>query len=206
MAAPVHEPADSPSEPSFSLLGTIDQPWTAQMAIDLLPENNGPKVEVFGGSVLVSPHAGLDHQAAERQLSFLLHQAARSAGMWAYPEANVISGDDLFIPDFVVVRRSGGGRVSVSISDVEVIGEIVSGGSRRKDLIDRPREYAAGGVPFFLRADFRNRVPALTLLELVDGEYRPIVAAAAGATFTMTRPFPFQIDPADLLDELDDED
>ena len=203
MAAPAHEPLGSPREPSFDLLGTVDRPWTAQMAIDLLPENNGPKVEVFGGSVLVSPHAGVPHQAVERQLPFLLHQAARPAGRWAYPEINIVSGDDLFIPDFVVVRRSGGDRVSIPIAEVEIMGEIVSPGSRRKDLIDRPREYAAAGVPFFLRVELRNRVPALTLSELVDGGYRPIVAAAAGTTFTMTTPFPFSVDPAELLDDED---
>ncbi|GAB3082268.1 hypothetical protein GCM10027186_46330 [Micromonospora schwarzwaldensis] len=40
-------------------------------------------------------------------------------------------------------------------------------------MIDRPREYAAAGVPYFLRVDLRNRVPALALYEMVDGEYRP---------------------------------
>ncbi|MEV8510111.1 Uma2 family endonuclease [Actinoplanes sp. NPDC051475] len=188
-------------EPSFENLGTLDQPWTAQLALDLLPESNGPKVEVFRGSVIVTPHAGFDHQAAERQLAFLLHQAARKAGMWAYPEVNIVSGDDLFIPDFVVLRKSGGGKTVMPISEAALIGEIVSRGNRRKDIIDRPREYAAAGVPFFLRVDFRNRIPSLILHELVDGEYLPVVAAAAGATFEMREPFRFSVDPADLLDE-----
>lgn len=67
--------------------------------------------------------------------------------------------------------------------------------------VDPPREYAAAGVPYFLRIDFRNRVPALALLELVDGEYQPVAAAAAGSTFVMKEPFEFAIDPAELLDE-----
>lgn len=79
--------------------------------------------------------------------------------------------------------------------------EIVSPGNRRKDVIDRPREYAAAGVPFFLRVDLRNRVPTIALFELADGEYRPLSAAAAGTVFTMTTPFDFAVDPADLLDE-----
>jgi hypothetical protein len=207
MAAPAHDSSLGGSfEPSFDLLGKLDQPWTAQMALDLLPENNGPKVEVFRGSVIVSPHAGYDHQAAERDLVYLLHQAARRARLWGYPEVNVISGDDLFIPDFAVLRRSGRGQASMPISSVVLIGEIVSMGSRRKDVIDRPREYAAAGVPFYLRVDFRNGVPALALHELADGEYRPLVAAAAGSTFAMTEPFAFVIDPADLIDDEDDED
>ena len=77
----------------------------------------------------------------------------------------------------------------------------MSPGNRRKDVIDRPREYAAAGVPYFLRVDLRNRVPALALFELVDDDYRPLAAAAAGTTFVMRQPFEFSIDPADLLDE-----
>jgi hypothetical protein len=68
-------------------------------------------------------------------------------------------------------------------------------------LIDRPREYAAAGVPFFMRADFRDRIPALSLHELVEGEYRPFVVAAAAAMFSTTKPFPFEVDPAGLVDE-----
>ena len=203
MAAPANEPS---YEPSFDLLGKIDWPWTAQMALDLLPENNGPKVEVLYGSVVVSPHAGIDHQTIELELAFRLRQAARAVGLWVYPEANIVSGDNLFIPDFVVLRRSGRGQAKMPISDAVLIGEIVSPGSRKKDLINRPREYAAAGVPFFMRVDFRNRIPAVVLHELVEGEYLPIAAVAAGGMFAMTKPFPFTVDPADLLDDEEPED
>ncbi|WBB70404.1 Uma2 family endonuclease [Micromonospora sp. WMMD812] len=86
------------------------------------------------------------------------------------------------------------------IEEAVLLGEIVSPGDRRKDVIDRPREYAAAGVPFFLRVDLRNRVPSLALSELTEGEYPP-VAAAAGRPFQMRQPFAFAIDPAELLDE-----
>jgi hypothetical protein len=195
MAAPVREP-------SFDILGTLNQqPWTAQLALDLLPENNGPKVEVFRRSVVVTPHAGFDHRVAARQLAYLLHQAARRAGMWGYPEVNISFGEDLFIPDFGVLRRSGGGKTTMPITDAVLIGEIVSRHNRRKDIIDRPREYAAAGVPFFLRVDFRDRVPSLVLHELVDGECQPVMAATAGSTFAMADPFEFFLEPAELLDE-----
>jgi Uma2 family endonuclease len=188
-------------EPSFDMLGVLSQPWTAQLALDLLPENNGPKVEVVRGSVVVTPHAGYDHQDIEIELAYRLKRAARRAKLWAYGEVDIVSGDDLFIPDLVVLRRSGGGQTTMPIADAVLLGEILSNGNRRKDLIDRPREYAAAGVPFFLRVDFRNRVPALVLHELIDGEYQPLAAAAAGTTFVMRRPFEFQVDPADLLEE-----
>jgi Uma2 family endonuclease len=192
MAAPAREP-------SFDILGTFNQPWTAQLALDLLPEHDGPRIEVIRGSVVVSPHAGYDHQDIEVELCYRLKAAARPAGLWAYAEVNVVSGDDLFIPDLAVLRRSGGGHKTMPIGDAVLLGEILSSGNRRKDLIDRPREYAEAGVPWFLRVDARNRVPGLVLHELVDGVYRPVVAAAAGTTFTMTAPFRFSVDPAELL-------
>lgn len=200
-AAFTPEPTPQHGEPSFDVLRWHDEPWTAQLALDLLPETNGPKVEVLSGSVIVTPHAGIDHQSVERELPYLLHRAARRARLWVYPEINLVSGKDLFIPDIAVLRSSGGGRSAIDIGQAVLLGEIVSPGNRRKDVIDRPREYAAAGVPFFLRVDLRNRVPAMALYELVEGEYRPLAAAAAGTTFVMKQPFEFSVDPAELLDE-----
>jgi Uma2 family endonuclease len=198
-AAFAPEPAPQRSEPSFDVLRWHDEPWTAQLALDLLPETNGPKVEVLSGSVIVTPHAGYDHQDAELDLAYLLKQAARRAKLWLYLETNVVSGDDLFIPDIVVLDVPGGGRTTMDIGHAVLLGEIVSPGNRRKDIIDRRREYAAAGVPFFLRVDLRNRVPTIALFELAEGEYRPVAAAAAGTRFVMREPFEFSIDPAELL-------
>jgi Putative restriction endonuclease len=190
MAAPAREP-------SFELLGTRAQPWTAQSALDLLPETSWPRVEVIGGSVVVTPHAGYDHQYVEMKLSSRMSDAAEPVGLWVYPEVNIVSGDDLFIPDFVVLRRPAGGRKAMPISDAVLLGEIMSSGSRRKDLVDRPRGYAEAGVPWFLRVDFRDRVPVLVLHRLVGGSYQPV--ASGDRVFTMTDPFVFSIDPADLV-------
>ncbi|MEV4467900.1 hypothetical protein AB0J51_30280 [Micromonospora echinofusca] len=41
----------------------------------------------------------------------------------------------------------------------------------------------------------------MALFKLTEGEYAPLSAAAAGSTFTMSEPFAFAVDPADLLDE-----
>ncbi|WP_433118660.1 Uma2 family endonuclease [Micromonospora sp. CA-246542] len=186
---------------SFDVLGWFNEGWTARMALDLLPENNGPRVEVLDGCVVVTPSGCLDRRTVQRELGYLLKQAAHRVGMWPYHEVNVISGDDLFIPDVAILRLSGGGQTAMDIHHAVLLGEIVSPGNRRKDIIDRPREYAAVGVPFFLRVDLRNRVPTIALYELTEGEYRPVAAAAAGTRFVMREPFEFSIDPADLLGE-----
>jgi hypothetical protein len=177
-----------------------NQPWTAELALERLSPTAGPRVEIIRGSIVVTPHAGADHQTVELELGWRLKRAARTADLWSYHEINVVSGDDLYIPDLVVLRASAAGRSAVPIGDAVLLGEIVFPGDRRKDVVDRPREYAAAGVPYFLRVEFRNRVPALVLHELADGEYRPLAAAAAGSTFAMREPFVFEVDPAELLD------
>ncbi|WP_406036843.1 Uma2 family endonuclease [Micromonospora sp. NBC_00898] len=162
---------------------------------------HGPRVEVLRGCVVVTPGCGPDRRVVQRELAYRLRQAGRSARVWAYPSVNVIPGDDLFIPDLAMLRTPGGGRTAIDISSAVLLGEIVSPADHRSGVIDRRREYAAAGVPFFLRVDLRNRVPALALHELVEGEYQALSAAAAGTTFVMRQPFEFSVDPADLLDE-----
>ena len=86
-AAFAPEPAPQHTEPSFDVLRWHDEPWTAQLALDLLPETNGPKVEVLSGSVIVTPHAGIDHQTvgAGARLRAQAGRAARKAGSVALP-------------------------------------------------------------------------------------------------------------------------
>ncbi|QLQ39826.1 Uma2 family endonuclease [Micromonospora robiginosa] len=181
---------------SLDLLACRDQRWTARDALELLPENNGPRIEVVRGCVVVTPGGCIDRRAAQLQLAYRMRVAARAAGQWVYRSVNLVSGDDLFIPDVVALRKPAGGRRSVEVTTALLLGEITGFG-----VIDRPREYAAAGVPYFLRVDLRNRVPTIALFELVDGDYRPLAAAAAGTPFVMRQPFEFTVDPGDLLGE-----
>src|SRR2546423_1973662 len=184
MAAPNFD--DDSAEPltlDEALLTTQVERWTAELAMKLLPETNGPKVEIFAGRVVVSPHAGIDHQIVAAQLLLGLRPAARAAGFRAYPEINIVHDDELYIPDVSVLRRSGAGQASMDIADAVMLVEIVSNSNRRKDIIDRPRVYAEAKVPWFMRIEFRQRIPTIALHELIDGGYEQVVACAAGTTF-----------------------
>jgi hypothetical protein len=167
------------------------------VALRALPPTKGPKVEVSRGCVIVSSQATVDHRLAMCQLSGRLHLAARAVGLRVYPEINVVHGDELYIPDISVLRRSGAGQTSMDIADAVMLVGIEPG----DHVIDRPRVYAEAGVPWFMRVEFRRRVPTVVLQELVEGEYRTVVACAAGSTFAMTEPFPFSVDPGELLDD-----
>ncbi|WP_433537499.1 hypothetical protein ACQPZK_07010 [Micromonospora sp. CA-249363] len=65
---------------SFDVLSRHRSAWTASTALDLLPENNGALVEVLRGCVVITPGPGLDERTAQRELGYLLKQAARRAG------------------------------------------------------------------------------------------------------------------------------
>ena len=97
--------------------------------------------------------------------------------------------------------ESGGGRTSMNIADAVLLGEIVSPGNRRKDIIDRPKQYAAAGVPFFMRVECATGCRPWRCTSSSRGSTSPVAAAAAGTRFVMREPFEFAIDPADLLDE-----
>ena len=199
MAQPIPRTRQAEFQAAIHILAERD--WTGADALAIMPETTGPRVEIFRGGVIVTPHAGWDHQVIRRELAYVLHRAARRAGFWAVPELNVLSGDDLFIPDIVVVRSNGAGKAAVDIADTVLLVEIASQRNRRKDVIHRPSEYAVAGVPWYMRVDFLNRVPAVVLSELVKGKYKPVANGAAGSRFVMKEPFAFEVDPADLLDD-----
>jgi Uma2 family endonuclease len=174
--------------------------WTAQRALAELPETNDVIIEVIDGSLLVSPRGGSDHANAIVELVSRGKPAARAAGYRMYAEVNLVVGEELPIPDAIVARHDGSRKVWFDATDVVLVVEIMSPSTRRLDRIVRPRIYAEGGIPYYLRVEFRGEDPVMLLHELTDGEYRRTVVAAAGTTFTMHEPFEFAIDPAELLD------
>jgi len=184
---------------SFDVLATVRR-WTADLALKLLPETNQPRVEVLAGSVIVSPHATFNHQVVQLELAVRLRSAAKAVGLTAIHEINVTSGEDLFIPDLAVVRGRQHGRVAVDIADAVLLGEITSRGNRRKDVIDRRREYADAGVPWFLLVDLQADAATLILNRLVEGAYQEVARAIPGELFRMSEPFAFEVDPAELLE------
>ncbi|MEV4842541.1 Uma2 family endonuclease [Micromonospora matsumotoense] len=177
-----------------------NEAWTARRALDLVPPHNGPRVEVLRGSVVISPDGDYDQRTAQRELTYLFSRSCRPHG-WVGWSVNLTAQDDLLVPHLAVLRQPGRGRRAMPVEAAVLLGEIGPSQVAGPGVIDRPREYAAAGVPFFLRVDLQNRIPTLALYELADGEYRPTAAAAAGTTFVMTRPFAFSVDPAELLDE-----
>jgi putative restriction endonuclease len=140
------------------------------------------------------------HQAAVRDLCHLLHHAARTAGFAALPQINLLLDDGLTSPDITVVRDVDNGGTWTSAADAVLVADIMSPGDRRQRRVFRQFDYAGAGVGYFMRVDVRAGHASVILYTLVDGEYKPVTSADAGALFTMIEPFAFSLDPGALFD------
>lgn len=120
-------------------------------------------------------------------------------------------------PDFIVVHRDARRRQRaeggiIRASEVVVVGEIVSPGSKRTDYVAKRSEYADAGIPYYWIIDLREPVSLLACHQA--GEFGSVVASGSercGATtfyadsgevtgrFATPDPFPLTIDLDALL-------
>lgn len=78
--------------------------------------------------------------------------------------------------------------------------EVLSPSTRRIDRTAKRLAYEEAGVPAYWLVD--PDVPAVTVLELVDGRYEEVAVVAGEESYTASTPFPVEITPARLLDDL----
>jgi Uma2 family endonuclease len=91
--------------------------------------------------------------------------------------------------------RRGAMSLFVRARDMLLLAEITSPGNFRQDRIAKHGDYAAAGIPFYLRVDLENGIEALeaTVYQLVDGEYREAARSVDGV-LRSARPWPFEAD------------
>lgn len=171
--------------------------WTAQAALRLLPETPWPRHEVIDGSLIVMTNPGAAHQRAVRRLSrFLEDNAPRTAEVFEGLNV-VLPGDQLVIPDIVILHVRGSDKTWFTPDEVLLVVEVVSPGNAVMDRKVKPDLYAEAGIEYFLRVELAALRPT-ELFELTDGTYTAIATAPPGLRLTTDRPFNFTIDPADL--------
>lgn len=159
-----------------------------------LPETVA-RVELADGVLVVSPIAGSPHQRLTRAVGFVIGQASPTRDWEVYDGLNVrLWQGHIRIPDLVVARR-GIDAITFDASDVLLVGEVTSPGNFRYDRVVKHRDYAAAGIPFYLRVDLENGPLAVegTLYELVDGEYREAARSVDGV-LRSSLPWSFEAD------------
>lgn len=100
-------------------------------------------------------------------------------------------------PDLIVVHREARLRVRrergvVRASEVLVVVEFVSAGSRRTDHVTKRGDYADAGIPHYWIVDLTEPVSLLACH--LAGEFGYADSGAVIGTFTATEPFPVKVD------------
>lgn len=125
-----------------------------------MPEDSG-RFELLDGVLeLMSPGPSATHQSIGRELEFKLMQSCRSDYVIFYAPLDVIlSQTNVLQPDLMTIHRS---RLHI-VTDRGVEGapdlvvEIVSPGSRKRDKVLKMKTYARHGVPEYWIVDAVSR-------------------------------------------------
>ncbi|MEV4072858.1 Uma2 family endonuclease [Nonomuraea fuscirosea] len=189
----IESPATQPEESSEHM------PTTARDLFDALPPLPGLRAEVIEGNLIVSPLGSPEHTFAALHLYDALSPLCRERGWLNSPGGLTICVDgprDAYVPDYLVVPADcplwGNEYLS---SKVIMAAEIVSPGSVRIDREEKPRLYAFGGVPIYLRIDPIAETPTATVYSnITDGAYLRIVNVALGKPLMLPSPIDYELD------------
>ena len=167
--------------------------WTEEEYF-ALPETPA-RVELVDGTLVVNPLPDSVHQRLVREICNLLDRTCPTREWEVFPGLNVrLWPGNVRAPD-VVLMRSGADSLYVPARDMLLLAEITSPGNFRQDRIAKHGDYAAAGVPFYLRVDLENGPKTLeaTLFKLVDGMYQEAAQSVDGVLHTSV-PWPFEAD------------
>lgn len=100
-------------------------------------------------------------------------------------------------PDLVVTHRAARERIRreggiLRVTDVVVVAEVVSPGSRRTDTVAKRADYADAGIPHYWIVDLEAPI-SLVACHLA-GEFGYADGGAACGVFATTEPFPVRLD------------
>ncbi|MGY0060681.1 Uma2 family endonuclease [Streptomyces sp. LZ34] len=177
-------------------------PWTVAEVL-ALGEDRGQRRELVGDALLLSPAPRTKHQRASSCLWRLLDAAVEAAGapVEVLKMINVVLPEGLVIPDIAVVDAAAAYEDAVACDGEAVLLVVVvspSLASRRIDRLLKPPYYAEAGIEHLWRLELEP-VPALIVSQLENGRYVERLAAEAGRTTLIEKPFPVEVDPGALV-------
>jgi Uma2 family endonuclease len=159
-----------------------------------LPEDNSRRYELEEGVLIVSPRPVEQHQRTIYRLVPALNEQLPLE--WeAHGEVEMIVDDDgigtVRVPD-VIVTQADCARAQVPASDVLLAVEVISPGSRKKDTLVKPIEYAEAGIPHYWVIDLES--PVSLIAYRLGGTLGYQEAPAVTGEFVTTEPFPLRVD------------
>ncbi|WP_433564561.1 Uma2 family endonuclease [Nocardia sp. CA-151230] len=175
--------------------------------LDALPDEGKGYELADGWLIPLSP--GARHDMAADILRDRLREAARAAGAKVHIQGPMdistpagVRKPDVAVMDRAAARAAHEANVRTFYGrDVLLVVEVVSrrSGSERVDRVDKLDDYAAAGIPQYWIIDLEPH-PQIALHGLENGAYGRPEKFQAGELLRIDSPFPFALDPAELLD------
>jgi Uma2 family endonuclease len=172
-----------------------------------LGEDEHGRYELQEGSLVMSPSPVPDHVYAMAELYVQLRsQVPDDLEVLLDLDLDldlVPAGQPGFVrrPDLVILKKVARKRVRderglIRASEVLVVIEIVSPGSRRLDNVIKRGEYADAGIPYYWIVDIE---PPVSLLPChLTEEFGYVDDGAVAGAFSMADPFPVNLDLSQL--------
>ncbi|KXK63307.1 hypothetical protein AWW66_04110 [Micromonospora rosaria] len=173
-----------------------DGPWTDEEYLAL--GETSQRVELFDGSLHVTPAPTPRHQRISRRLGNLLEAAAESVGLELLEAVNVrLRPGRVVVPDLVVAEIVDFDALYVEATDVRLVCEIVSPSNATTDRVLKMHYYAAAGIDWYLLVDQATGV--LRLYRRQGAHFGEHATAKPGEPLALDGPVTVTVDPADLL-------
>ena len=144
--------------------------------------DDGKRYQVLEGDLVVSPSPKVKHQRLVKPLQRLLARAEDAeVGEWfPAPVDVVVSERDVVEPDIPFIAREHLGIVTADNVQgaPDLVVEIISAGSRKRDVITKRHIYERDGVRFYWLVDPEEETVRVS--DLKDGAYGEPITLKAG--------------------------
>jgi Uma2 family endonuclease len=159
-----------------------------------LPDD-APRVELRDGVMIVVPTPTIGHQDIGNLLWLWLRQNAPEGTRPGTALGVAIGFKDTFEPDVVLLRDPiAHSSHFFEAAQVVIAAEIVSPGTKRRDRLEKPAEYAAAGIAHYWRIE-QNPVHVFAY-DLVDGRYE--LAGDSETELVLSAPFEIRLPIRDI--------
>jgi Uma2 family endonuclease len=156
------------------------------------------RIELFDGSLHVTPAPTPRHQRVSFKLAAAIEPAAEPAGLHVLEAVNVrLRPDRIPIPDLVITGDIDFDELVVDASAVRLVCEIISPSNAATDRVLKMHYYAAAGISRYLLVE--QQTGTLRLFELAGDKYVEAQTAKAGEVLRLTEPVVVDLVPEDLL-------
>ncbi len=171
-------------------------PWTEEEYLAL--GETSQRVELFDGSLHLTPAPTPRHQRISRKLGNILEAAAESAGLELLEAVNArLRPGRVPVPDLVVTGPADLDDPYVEAADVRLVCEIISPSNAATDNVLKMHYYAAAGIEWYLLVE--QTTGALRLYRRRARHYVEQQAVKRGGMLKLETPVRATIRPEDLV-------